>query len=119
MSDANPITLDKIDHPYYANEGCYYEAGKHYSLRSFDEFKEKYEDNDKDLNLLYRFDVKYGKVHCYFVMQRKAACYSLEFPYEPARDAEIRAFLEGYWAHMRALWTPFSGAEIALKADDA
>ncbi|MFE0088818.1 hypothetical protein [Streptomyces sp. NPDC059016] len=119
--------LWEIDHPYYANEGNYYEAGHHNLVSSWDEFTTTtWFDGDRDLNLLYRWDWRKPGHHewtgaetllLFFMLQRKAICCSVEIRVTEADEPRVRWFLEDCAQTMRAIWEPIAvsppGAEEA------
>jgi hypothetical protein len=121
--------LWEYDHPYYCTEGNYLHSSyqkphieSHSELASWQEFKESgWFDNDRDLNLLFRWDWKAwhleepedypdGKEHhqllLFFVLQRKAFNRSMHVNVTPADEAEVRAWLTDCAKTMRALWEP-------------
>jgi hypothetical protein len=129
--------LWEYDHPYYCTEGNYLyspvrhsDVTVHDQLPSWEAFKESgWFDNDRDLNLLFRWDWKawhlefpedypdeQGRteshdLQLYFMLQRKAFCRSVYVAVTPEDEPEVRAWLEECAKTIRAIWEPILPSE--------
>lgn len=130
------MRLADADHPYYANEGCYYANDCHEEVDSWEEFGWK--DSDPDLNLLYRWDwwvpdqddVRLAAeddedpswcvptLKLYFILQRKARPMSVFVRNVTEGDeSEIRAWLAERAKTMAAIWDPISLAPVSSEVE--
>ena len=57
--------LWEVEHPYYCNEGNYYQNGCGQEYSTFAEFMESEGDSDIDYNLLFRWDWKEDGEYCF------------------------------------------------------
>lgn len=129
--------LWEADHPYYATEGSYSLAGEHQEYPDWPNFFQHMGDSDPDMNLVYRFDWRgpsakaakkergdetYGDeddwgyatdtMLIYFMGQRKARCWSAEFPVTREEEPAVRAWLADRFKTIMAIWEPISSAVI-------
>lgn len=118
--------LWEINHPYYCNEGNYFERGMHEVYQSWADFYEDWGTNDPDLNLVFRWDWKRAdptdyaddeevppdRLFAYWVLQRKAILRSTECVITEADEPAVRAWLAERAKTIAAIWQP-----IALAAD--
>lgn len=111
------------DHPYYCNEGNYYERGMHDTYSSWAEFYEAWGDADEDYNCVFRWDWKVPdpadyadydggppvppqRLFVYWVLQRKAILRSTECVVTADDEPEVRAWLANRAAYMASIWAP-------------
>lgn len=121
MTTTEPHLWD-IDHPYYCNEGNFYERGLHNHFASWDEFTETlFFSGDRDQNLLFRWDWRKPGFHdwegeeyllLFFVIQRKGFNCSCQIPVTEADEPRVRWFLEECAKTMAAIWAPLELAEL-------
>jgi hypothetical protein len=112
------------EHPYYWNEGNFFKNGWHFTYDSWAEFMAAWGDADDDLNLLCRWDWVEaldedgnpesvhgaGTLKLGYVLQRKSISCSHHVKVGPEDEAAVRAWLQGKWKHMQALWAGTEGA---------
>lgn len=114
--------LWEVEHPYYWNEGAWFERGYHEELDSWAEFIEQMGGADEDLNLVCRWDwsletdddkpmepIGTGTLKIRYVLQRKGHCLSRDVKVRPKDEPAVREWLMKKWAHMQSLWTPLAG----------
>lgn len=125
--------LWEVNHPYYMNEGNYYEAGNHSNFECLDDFLDVWGDADIDMNRVHRWDWKEGEdwevktdgsddvIGClsiYFVMQRKAYTYSCDVKVRRSDEARVIEYLQPHAAQEAAIWSPLLPAAAAIKQKD-
>lgn len=123
--------LWEVDHPYYAEDGCFYTPGTrwaevHTEYDSWADFAEGWGDTDPDLNLVYRWDwnrpdpddwtyeiendpgfvMPGDTLHIYFMLQRKAKPHSIVIQITEADEPAVRAWLTERAKTVRAIWSP-------------
>ena len=109
------------DHPYYCNEGNFFDNGCHQDYGSWGGFLSDCDDADLDMNLLFRWDWLQGEAEndipegsadllLFYMGQRKALCRSVRVRVLQSQEAEICAWLKIRWDHLRLLWEPLSDA---------
>ncbi|MGQ3384471.1 hypothetical protein [Glutamicibacter sp. TV12E] len=128
--------LWEYDHPYYANEGCFYTPGTQYhdvhtNWDSWEDFKAEWGDNDPDLNLIYRWDwyrsdpsdYEYEReenpdfempgdtLKLFFMLQRNAKPHSHRIKVTEADEPDVRAWLTQRAETIRAIWEPIIAAK--------
>jgi hypothetical protein len=125
MEERTLMNLWDDDHPYYCSESNYYsnEPGERYD--SWAEYLAAWGPNDKDLNLLFRWDwakpdpdnyedgetiPDHDTLWLFYVLQRKGIFLANQVRVTEADESSVREYLEGYWRHMRLLWRPLSDA---------
>lgn len=114
--------LWEIEHPYYCNEGNYFQAGQHYTHRTWQSFISAMGESDMDMNWFVRWDwredegsytgddyYRNGTLTLHMVGQRKAWFGSYEVDVCRADEASVIEFLKPRWDYMRTMWDPFSG----------
>jgi hypothetical protein len=120
--------LWEASHSYYCNEGNFYarESCESY-YKSFASFIESEGDNDKDLNLLFRWDwseenyndqgdslppfngdVNYrnGKLKLFWMGQSKGLYRWSIVEVCRADEPAVIEFLTPHWEHLKSLWSP-------------
>lgn len=117
--------LWEIKHPYYMNEGNYFQNGCHTEYKTWADFKEEWSSSDMDYNWFVRWDwlegedngageyagddyYRNGRFMIQRIGQRKALLDSHEVSVCRADEPEIRNFLERYWEYMKTMWEPLS-----------
>ena len=118
--------LWEVDHPYYCNEGNFYERGMHERYGSWDDFIADWGDTDPDMNLVFRWDWKRadpadyeveleeGKelppdtLNVYWVLQRKAILRSTECVVTEADEPAVREWLAKRAETVAAIWEPLA-----------
>lgn len=126
----SPGTLN-TDHPYYCNQGNYFDNGCHQTYGSWGEFLAADGDADLDMNLLFRWDWQQGEKEydipegsadllLFYMRQRKAVSGSVQVRVLQSQEAEIRAWLQIRWEHLCELWAPFCalpdlGADVEIE----
>jgi hypothetical protein len=114
--------LWEIDHPYYCNEGNYYENGLHEVYDSWASFYEDWGNNDPDLNLAFRWDWQRDNpddliegetpgpdvLKVFWVLQRKAILRSTECVVTEADEPAVRAWLVERAKTVAAIWEPLT-----------
>lgn len=113
--------LWEAKHPYYMNEGNYYEAGCHDNFECLDDFLAEWSDADIDMNRVHRWDWKegedwgvesdgsddvIGQLSIYFVMQRKAMTYSCDVTVRRSDESRVIEYLKPHAAREVAIWSP-------------
>ena len=134
MTEATPKHLWEHDHPYYANEGCYWTPGTHYhevhsDHASWADFMDAWGASDPDYNLVYRwdwvrpdpadyeyeieedssFEVPGDYLKVFFVLQRKANLHSHHIQVTEADEPDVRAWLTDRAERVRMIWAPLLG----------
>ena len=114
--------LWEIKHPYYMNEGNFYQTGHHNDYENLDDFLEAWGDLDKDLNRVHRWDWREGEdwgiesdgsedvqgvFSVYFVLQRKAILLSCDVKVRRSDQDRVKEYLEPYAELEAKLWSPF------------
>lgn len=117
------IPLWESDHPYYCNEGNFYKRDHHHRWDTWAAFYEAWGDNDRDMNLVFRWDWHpYGDdpgpgrpadLHIYVMLQRKGFNMSHSVSVLREEEPAVRAFLAECWEKLRELWAPLSGRQPA------
>lgn len=94
------------EHPYYMNEGCFYESGNLRYYKSWKEFIYDWGKNDIDYNRVHRWDFneKRTEISFYYVMQRKAYTYSCHVKITEKDHDAIREFLKPHAELNKKLW---------------
>lgn len=120
--------LWEVDHPYYCNEGNYFQAGLCEHYKAWDDFASEFASSDMDMNLVFRFDWKEGEdngagayngddyyrnglLQVCFMGQRKGLYFSHEVSVCRADEPAVIAFLKPRYERMLELWAPFSSPE--------
>lgn len=104
--------LYEVEHPYYCNEGNYFNNDCTESYDSWRDFVAAEGDSDPDMNLLFRFDWEPateddGDVLLLFWMgQRKGLYRPSRVCVSKADEPEIRKWLRKRLAHLLKLWAP-------------
>lgn len=115
--------LWEYDHPYYCNEGNFFQHGLHERYESWDDFHAEWGDADPDLNLVFRWDWKRAdpddyepgadlppdKLLVHWVLQRKAILRSTECVVTEADEPAALAWLTERAITLRAIWDPVLG----------
>ncbi|BCH33161.1 hypothetical protein MesoLjLc_50910 [Mesorhizobium sp. L-8-10] len=126
--------LWEVDHPYYMNEGNYFEAGQHTRWLSWQDFEREFKDSDLDYNWFVRWDWLEGEDsgggtyngddyyrHAVFMLQmigqRKAYLCSHEIAVCRADEPTVRAFLQKRWEYMQQMWEPFARTVTEIKPE--
>lgn len=117
--------LWEVDHPYYMNEGNYFDRNCHATFKSWAEFLDEYADSDMDYNWIVRWDWREGEGwdlgeyngddnyrHAQFLLQfigqRKSLLHSVEVEVCRADEPAILEFLKPRWDYMKTMWEPLS-----------
>lgn len=131
--------LFETEHPYYAEEGCFYTPGTqwndvHQTFSSWEDFFDSWGDTDPDMNLLYRwdwntvdpddyeeeleedpdFDLPEDVLRLYFMLQRKAKPMSVFVNVAAEDEPAVRAWLEERAKTLQAVWFPLLGGEARV-----
>jgi hypothetical protein len=89
-------------------------------FKSFDEFLEEAEDEDLDLNLIFRWDWENSEVDCgdiyyrdgklllFYIGQRKGVFRTVSIEVCRADQEKIRVFLKERWEHLKLIWEGIS-----------
>ena len=108
--------LRDIEHPYYCESDSAYVDYR----EEFDDwasFLSSEEDEDFDLNLVFRFDwlkagedtgLKCDTLHIFYVGQRKALIGVCCILVTESDEPSVREWLQQRYNHLLKLWTPFS-----------
>lgn len=114
--------LWEVDHPYYCNEGNFYERGMHEVYGSWADFIADWGATDPDLNLVFRWDWKRADpadyeeggelppdtLNVYWVLQRKAILRSTECIVTEADEPAVREWLAKRAETVAAIWQPIA-----------
>jgi hypothetical protein len=117
--------LWEAKHPYYCNEGNYFNNGCGDEFKTWAQFHEAYADSDMDMNLVFRFDwregedwgagafngdanYRNGKLLIFWMGQRKGLYRWSEIQVCRADEPVVIEFLKPRWEHMRELWAPLA-----------
>lgn len=119
--------LWEAKHPYYAQEGNYFDNGCHERYARWEDFFEEEGDANINMNLVYRFDWKiltaddvdeganfdFDQLCLYFVEQRRARLRSVEIRIE-RKDRErveplVLKYLRPRLQRLLEIWSPLSG----------
>ena len=126
MDKAHTVGCDQphlweVDHPYYMNEGNYYQSGCHSDFESLDDFLAEWAECDIDYNRVHRWDWRegddweivsdgsddvVGRLSIYFVMQRKANLHSCDVAVRRSDEPRVIEFLKPHAAREVAIWHP-------------
>jgi hypothetical protein len=118
--------LKVTNHPFYCKKQNYLASpdepevySEHYL--TWKSFKETRIDENKDWNLLFRFDLeekiimdfsigvkKYLLLTLFYVLQRKGHYCFVTIDVTEQELPEVETFLKTRWEHLNKLWTPFS-----------
>lgn len=118
--------LWEAKHPYYMNEGNYYQAGCHTRYQYLDTFLSEWGSADIDYNWIVRWDwtegpgdddwqrpadrpdtYQDGVLKVQFVGQRKSKLWTCEVVVCRFDEPRVRAFLDKYVGYMAQMWAPF------------
>lgn len=118
------MKLWEAAHPFYAQEGNYYNNDCHYEHESWEAFYEDMGNSDPDMNLVYRWDWNIPNTpdprddegeemlpetfSVFVVGQRKARLTSHEFPVKREDEPAIRAWLTERAKTITAIWAPIN-----------
>ena len=123
--DGGPATaprLWEVDHPYYMNEGNYYQSGCHQVYESLDDFIDEWGGMDIDTNRVHRWDWREGEdwgvevdesedvlglLMVYFIMQRKARTLSCEISVRRSDERRVIEYLRKHAERTVEIWSPF------------
>lgn len=121
MTDIRVRPLWEPEHPYYAQEGNFFNNDCHASYSSWAEFLENDGSEDLDYNLVYRWDWQVPepgegpalppgveRLLLFFIGQRKALARSVEVLVLREQEPAIRAWLEPRWHKLLDIWAPLS-----------
>lgn len=121
-TERQPRHLWEYEHPYYCNEGNFYQRGCHATFDSWADFIAAEGDADPDLNLVFRWDWKQGAnqdtLLLFYMGQRKALCRSVGVRVWKDDEPAIREWLIGCANHMRKLWEPLIPSLEELPVSD-
>jgi hypothetical protein len=119
-ADDMTARLWEIDHPYYCHDSNFHAKGCNHSYASWDSFLAEFVHDDKDLNLLFRFDWNEGEgefdgdesratatLSLFFMQQRIGAFLIRTVDVSRADEPEVLKFLRPRFEHMLDLWQPF------------
>jgi hypothetical protein len=122
--------LYEVDHPYYCEEGNYYNNDCHFDYDSWGAFLQEWGDADLDMNLVIRWDWRDGEyetpapdhkgmeyLYVYIVGQRKAKLQSCKVAVRREEEPEIRAWLLPRYERLLQNWYPLSD-RIPPKKED-
>lgn len=113
--------LWEADHPYYMNEGSFYESGCHQTFECLDDFLAEWAEADIDMNRVHRWDWRegddwgvsvdgsddvIGNLKIYFIMQRKARTFSCEIAVRRSDEDRVIEYLRPHAAQEAAVWAP-------------
>lgn len=123
------IHLWDVDHPYYCNEGNHFAAGCGDHFRSWLEFAESTDDQDLDMNLVFRWDWQAPRkdgdpgnpvdwhgdeyyrdsiLKVFYMGQRKGIYRWVTVEVCRADEPAVREWLQKRFDHMLKLWEPFT-----------
>lgn len=125
-------------HPYYMNQGNYYQAGCHTTYPNLDAFLSDWDEADIDYNWIVRWDWNEGPgdedwvrpadrpdtyvdgvLSVQFIGQRKSKLWSCEVSVCRFDEPRVREFLNKYATYMAQMWAPFDLARPTTgDADD-
>lgn len=119
--------LWEVEHPYYCNEGNYYAPGSEQPVaryRSWADFIAEEGDNEKNLNLLFRWDwresedwghgtafngdenYRNGVLLLFWMGQRKGLYRWTKIEVCRADEPAVREWLQERLDHLASLWAP-------------
>lgn len=102
------VPLWEIEHPYYCEEGCFFEPGCHEYHGSWSDFLATMGYRDGELNLLFRWDWKstggHDRLLLFFVAQRKGYTFSHEVDVRREDEPSVHDWLLRRREHIDALW---------------
>ena len=121
--------LWEVNHPYYMNEGNYFQAGQHQTYKLLDDFLADMGEADVDYNWLVRWDwiepedrpedrpdtYMDGTLMLQFIGQRKSKLWSCEVTVCHYDEPRVREYLSKYATYMVAMWAPFDLAAASDK----
>jgi hypothetical protein len=103
------------DHPYYCSSENYNSIDYSTEYESWDTFFEEMNDADKDMNLLFRYDIianeegrgYYGEF--FYMLQRKGKFVPITVKnIRPIDIPEIKIFVAERREYLKTLWTPIN-----------
>lgn len=104
-----------VEHSYYCSNTNYYSLKVTYHFPTWDDFVVEMGDLDKDLNLLFRFDIKENEetnkyyAELFYMQQRKGKFVICIVDEVKDKDADsIKKYLKEYWDYIKELWSPIS-----------
>lgn len=112
--------LWEVDHPYYCNEGSYYDNSEHYDFKSWDDFISEWGQCDLDMNRIHRFDAHIQSedyeeipdgfffVTFYRIHQRKARTSSQTVCVPIEDQQKVIDYLKPYFELEQKIWAPFT-----------
>jgi len=125
MSDLKHLW--EVKHPYYMNEGNYFQNGEHHVHDTWASFVAEFGDSDLDYNWFVRWDwlegedygageftgdvyYRNGRFKLQMIGQRKSYLCSFEAAVCRADEPAIIEFLKPRWNYMRAMWEPLAAS---------
>jgi len=128
------VHLWEQKHPYYCNEGNYFDNNCSSEYQSWPNFLSEASEEDLDMNLIFRFDwyegedygasdfngdpyYRNGRLLLFYMGQRKGLYRWAEVSVCRADEPSVIEFLKERWNHMKLLWAPFS--ELPLTTEPA
>ena len=107
-----------VDHPYYCHENNYHNNESQEDWDTMSAFLDEYEDQDLDMNLVFRWDVHrkddgtYSALIC-IMQQRRGRYYPQRIRSVVEADVpRLVAYLQKHHAQLQQLWAPLSGVEL-------
>lgn len=100
--------LWEYEHPYYMQEGNYYESNFHQCYETWDDFIKDRGNDDIDMNRIHRWDfninLEGSKVFFFYIKQRKAIVHSVEIKIKLYEQDLIKEFLKPHAELNNKLW---------------
>lgn len=107
-----------VDHQYYCSDNNYYNNDCLYKVDTWDQYVAENEDEDFDLNLIFRWDVKQGDSGNYymqiFVMQQRKGRFVIRQINE-VDDKDVKSiikYLTPRLNHLISLWNPLIATQL-------
>lgn len=104
-----------VEHSYYCSNTNYYSLKETYHYATWDDFMVEMGDIDKNLNFLFRFDIKEDEetnkyyAELFYMQQRKGLFVISIVDEVKDKDADsINGYLKEYWDYIKELWSPIS-----------
>ena len=122
--------LWEVCHPYYCNEGNYFNNDCGSEFKCWQDFYAEMGDSDMDMNLLFRWDwqehdgegnftftgddnYRNGKLKLFWMGQRKGLYQYHIVDVCRADEPLVREFLQSRWLHLQSLWLPLEAASAS------
>lgn len=107
-----------VDHPYYCSESNYYSNEAAQYFETLTDFLDEFEDADEDMNLCFRWDIKFKNYEDSSEGYRGQVCLMLQRKglFKPCNIETIdeealprfEKYLQKHWELLQKIWNPIS-----------